>query len=97
MAVLAAGGLTSLASTSLPCCSSTHRQYLHRASPVLFWRTEDLTSAGLHSGGFQLRRGRRFARAAQSSAKNENVADVNLEITKQRLRELSVHLPAFLT
>lgn len=48
----------------------------------------------MSSRGFQApaRRIVRFVRAAQSSTKSENVADDQLKITKQRLRELSESL-----
>jgi len=80
---MAAVGLT----TTTPFLS-TYRPDLRRASGIVF-RRADLSSRGFQAPA---RRIVQFVRAAQSSTKSENVADDQLEITKQRLRELSESL-----
>lgn len=92
-AIMAAGLVTS---TSFLCFSSSYKQDFHIGSAfsqIAFWKsdfTNSLSSRGLTAPA-RLRRCR-LVRAAQSSTQSENVADENLEITKQRLRELSVYI-----
>lgn len=102
MAVTAAMAARLTVSIPLSSLSSTPRQGLHTlpaASRIAFWRSgliENVGSASrftlLHSTATWVRHPKpnRFLRAAQSSTDNKNAKDDNLEITKQRLQELSV-------
>ncbi|XP_024401850.1 uncharacterized protein [Physcomitrium patens] len=104
MAVTAAMAARLTVSIPLSSLSSTPRQGLHTlpaASRIAFWRSgliENVGSASrftlLHSTATWVRHPKpnRFLRAAQSSTDNKNAKDDNLEITKQRLQELSASL-----